>query len=707
MKKIAPCAILLAFALAFVGCNLQDEPEQSVTLQDALNTGGKVNLDDHPFSRDKTYTISGTSTITGDAKGTSFIIADGADVTFDGTKDIGTLTAGSSMDRNAAVRAATRASGIKISLKGSGVTIGKVFIKVDCTFFSDNAGNSFGSVVVAETVTSLTLEGKTNVSALVSTGEASVKISVSAGVTIKKADDTMIDAVTKAAEESGISITPQPIPEDELKALQDAFEESKKNPADDNPGNTTPGNNGETNSKVIPRGSRIAATYEQKVEFAFYREDIGYTGTVIMTMGWSVNGRYTDIGNGDLTLRIPLKSDESDETVYLAKFNGDTMTLYYYDENGNLNKDDLLTLTKKATNSDPSAMTEWEGYGPLSLTFALDGTVQFFEDSALCWTGTYTVTEDDIAVTNDIRQVGNPWGEDDKSVLKVEFDFSYKDALSPNVFTDKSSGWSPFLTRIGDMTVKTPASGDNTSETHPGNNDDDDDTDISSGTTPGGNTETTPGGDDDDKSDDDEHDAGAFKNGAIDATYTQKLTLTFADGIVTYDVNDLNIDNSTSYTQDGDTRTFDYAKLFGADDDDDIDMQMQATATINGNELTLKLTATMEDDDGEIQTASNERIFKKSSTGADTWEYALKLSLSSRNTVSFYEQDKLCWTGNYAVTDERHATVSNVTIADQAIFDSIFGNGTKVDALWDGDNSFFWIRCNESQGGYDDIGILK
>ncbi|MDE7392518.1 MAG: hypothetical protein K2M90_08700, partial [Treponemataceae bacterium] len=193
MKKIAPCAVLLAFALAFVGCNLQDEPEQSDTLQDALNAGGSVNLDDHPFSRDKTYTISGTSTITGDAKGTSFIIADGADVTFDGTKDIGTVTAGSTTSFNAAVRAASRSGGIKISLKGSGVKIGKVFIKVDCTFASDNADNSFGSVVVAKTVTSLKLEGQTNVSALVSAGESNIKITVSAEVTIAKADATVID----------------------------------------------------------------------------------------------------------------------------------------------------------------------------------------------------------------------------------------------------------------------------------------------------------------------------------------------------------------------------------------------------------------------------------------------------------------------------------------------------------------------------------
>ncbi|MDE7139370.1 MAG: hypothetical protein K2O09_01200 [Treponemataceae bacterium] len=717
MKKIAPCAVLLAFALAFVGCNLQDEPEQSDTLQDALNAGGSVNLDDHPFSRDKTYTISGTSTITGDAKGTSFIIADGADVTFDGTKDIGTVTAGSTTSFNAAVRAASRSGGIKISLKGSGVKIGKVFIKVDCTFASDNADNSFGSVVVAKTVTSLKLEGQTNVSALVSAGESNIKITVSAEVTIEKADATVIDSVKE--NNSNITINIPKISDDELKKLQDAFEEdSKKNPADDNPSNTTPGNNEETNPKVIPRGSRIAATYDQKVEFAFYREDIGYTGPVIMTMGWSVSGRYTDMGNGDLTLHIPLKSDESDEVVYLAKFNGDTMTLYYYDENGNLIKDDPLTLTKKATNSDPSAMTEWEGYGPLSLTFALDGTVQFFEDSALCWTGTYTVTEDDTAVTNDIRQVGTPWGEDDRTSppLKVEFDFTDKDALSPNVYTSEGSGWSPFLTQVGDMTVKAPTSGGNTSGTPPGNNGDNtngtnpgNNDGNTSGTTTGGNNGdntggTTTGGNGDDDKSDDEHDAGAFKNGAIDATYMQKVTLTFADGIVTYGVKNLNTDNSTSYTQDGEARTFDFAKLTGANDDD---MQIQATATIFGDTLTLKLTSTWTDDNGEIQTSSGDRIFKKSSTGTDTWEYALKLSLSSQKTVAFYEQDKLCWTGNYEVTDERHATVSNVTIADQAIFDSIFGNGTKVDALWDGDNTIFWICCNKSQDGCDDIGILK
>ncbi|MDE5613699.1 MAG: hypothetical protein K2I74_03505, partial [Treponemataceae bacterium] len=450
-----PCAVLLAFALAFIGCNLQDEPEQSDTLQDALDAGGTINLDDYPFSRDKTYTISGISTITGDAKGASFIIADGADVTFDGTKDIGTVTAGSTTNLNAVVRAASRTGSIKISLKGSGVTIDKVFIKVDCTFASDNADNSFGSVVVAETVTSLKLEGKTNVSALVSAGEANVKISVSAEVTIVKADDTMIDAVTKAAEESGIPIViPQLILEDELKALQDAFEESKKNPDDDNQGNTTPGNDGETNPQVIPRGSRIAAKYVQKMVLAFYAD-----GTAVMTQGWSVSGTYTKEANGDLTVRMPFLSDDSDENVNLAKINGNTMTLYYYDEAGNLDEH-TLTLTKKATNSDPSALSEWEWNGPLSLSFAMDGTVQFFETSALCWTGTYTVTKDNFAVTEDVRQVGSPWGEDDMTSppLKVEFDFSYKDALSPDVFTDEGGGWSPFLTRVGDMTVKAPTS---------------------------------------------------------------------------------------------------------------------------------------------------------------------------------------------------------------------------------------------------------
>ena len=230
MKKLAQCAVLLAFALAFVGCNTQDEKSES--LQDALNDGGTVNLDEYKFSIKNAYTISGTSIITGDAKNVSFVIADGADVTFDSTKNIGTVTAGGSNTRNAAVRAATRTAGVKISLKGNGVTISKMFIKVDCTFTSNNANNSFGSVIVAETVTNLALEGNTKVAALVSTGEANVKITVSTTVTIEKADTKVIASVKE--NNPNITIDIPEISEGELKDLQDDLEEEEKQEPNNN-----------------------------------------------------------------------------------------------------------------------------------------------------------------------------------------------------------------------------------------------------------------------------------------------------------------------------------------------------------------------------------------------------------------------------------------------------------------------------------------
>lgn len=235
MKKIAQCAVLLAFALAFVGCNLQDdEPEGTPTLQDALNNNEPVNLDEYNPSASETYTISKSKVITGNAKGTSFAIADGVNVTFDGTKNIGTVTVGT-VTRAATARAAQGTNGATITLKGNGVTINKVFIYVEnCTLDSESTGNSFKNVVVAPTVKTLALNGKTNVSTLVSsstTSTASITITVTADVTITKADSTVIKAVETSNPTVTINITK--VSDQELEDLKEAFEEeSKKDPVD-------------------------------------------------------------------------------------------------------------------------------------------------------------------------------------------------------------------------------------------------------------------------------------------------------------------------------------------------------------------------------------------------------------------------------------------------------------------------------------------
>lgn len=241
MKRyVLQFSVLLAFALAFVGCsnlNKPNNPDDSsatltLTLQDVLNAGGTVDLDNYTVSSAATYKVAKKTVIKGNAKGASFIIANGADVTFDGTKNVGTLTVGDSTAGKAVVRAANSSS-VKISLKGEGVTIKNVFIYVEsCTLNSDATGNSFGNVVVAETVTSLALEGKTKVSALISTGNSSITITVSVEVKIEKADSTVIEAVKKSDSAAANKI--DKIPDSELEDLKNVFEETQKEPTGGN-----------------------------------------------------------------------------------------------------------------------------------------------------------------------------------------------------------------------------------------------------------------------------------------------------------------------------------------------------------------------------------------------------------------------------------------------------------------------------------------
>lgn len=240
MKKIAQCAVLLAFALAFVGCNLQDdEPEGTPTLQDVLNNNEPVNLDEYNPSASGTYTISKNKVITGNARGANFAIADGVDVTFDGTKNIGTVTVGT-VTRAATARATQNTNGTSITLKGKDVTITNVFIYVEnCTIESvdsENTDNLLKNVVVAPAVKTLALKGKTKVSTLVSsdtTSTASITITVTTDVTITKADSRVIDAVEHSNPTVTINIAK--VSDQELEDLKNAFEEeSKKDPTGNN-----------------------------------------------------------------------------------------------------------------------------------------------------------------------------------------------------------------------------------------------------------------------------------------------------------------------------------------------------------------------------------------------------------------------------------------------------------------------------------------
>ena len=234
MKKLAHCAVLLAFALAFVGCNTQDEPEGTPTLQDVLNNNEEVDLDEYNPLAFETYTISKNKVIKGNAKGANFAIADGVSVTFDGTKNIGTVTVGTA-NRAATVRAAQNTNVATITLEGNGVTISNVFIYVaNCTLSSKNTDNLFKNIVVAPTVQTLALNEKTKVSALVSSSsESTITITVSTDVTIEKADKTIIDAVEISNPTVANKIGN--VTDEELKGLQNAFEEeSKKEPTGSN-----------------------------------------------------------------------------------------------------------------------------------------------------------------------------------------------------------------------------------------------------------------------------------------------------------------------------------------------------------------------------------------------------------------------------------------------------------------------------------------
>ena len=223
MKKIAKFAALLALAIAFAGCSNDDEPnEGKKTLQTALNDGGTVNLDEYTVSGSQTYTVSKTTVITGSANGARFVIGDGADVTFDGTKGLGTLSVGSGGASRAA-RAA--AGGAKVMLK-NGVAANTVYIYVVCTLSAEDSGSKFGNVVIADGVASLDLTGKASVAQLAALGEGEITINVEVDVKIAKANGKAKEAVTESNSTVGGSI--DDIDDDDLKDLESGFENASK-----------------------------------------------------------------------------------------------------------------------------------------------------------------------------------------------------------------------------------------------------------------------------------------------------------------------------------------------------------------------------------------------------------------------------------------------------------------------------------------------
>ena len=215
MKKLAQCAVLLAFALAFVGCNTQDEPEGTTTLQDALNNKESVNLDEYKddLSSSKTYTISKNTTLTGSADGTNFIVANGANVTFDNTGTIGKVT--------------VKNSGSEITLQGTNVTVATVAALADCTISSDNKNNSIGNIVVGKNVSELKLDGKTNVEKLaLASDTATPTITVSSDVKIEKASEAAKNSLKTPAGTSASNQVEETLTEKEEEGLKGELEES-------------------------------------------------------------------------------------------------------------------------------------------------------------------------------------------------------------------------------------------------------------------------------------------------------------------------------------------------------------------------------------------------------------------------------------------------------------------------------------------------
>ncbi|MBD5447408.1 MAG: hypothetical protein HDR32_06635 [Treponema sp.] len=212
MKKLAQCAVLLAFALAFVGCNTQDEKSES--LQDALNDGGTVDLDEYDdFSSSKTYTISKDTTIKGSADGVNFTVANGANVTFNNTGNIGKVT--------------VKSSGSKITLQGENVAVATVAAFANCTISSTSDTNSVGNVVVGENVTNLKLEEKTKVENLaLGSDTATPVITVSKDVTIKKADTAATNALKTPDGKPANDQVKGTLTEDEKTDLKGELEES-------------------------------------------------------------------------------------------------------------------------------------------------------------------------------------------------------------------------------------------------------------------------------------------------------------------------------------------------------------------------------------------------------------------------------------------------------------------------------------------------
>ena len=236
MKRLAKCAVLLAFALAFAGCSNDDGLSlggggEGKNLQEALNAGGTVNLDECDFSGSQTYTIGKTTVITGDAKGAKFVINNGVDVTFDGTKGIGTLSVGSSASAaKSALAARAAAGGAKVTLR-NGVEAKNVYIYVVCTFSAEDSDSTFVNVVIAEGVASVTLSGTAKVTNLVARGEGEITINVDGSVKITNANGKAKEAVKESNSTVGGNIGE--IDDEILKGLESEFENASKDDGDD------------------------------------------------------------------------------------------------------------------------------------------------------------------------------------------------------------------------------------------------------------------------------------------------------------------------------------------------------------------------------------------------------------------------------------------------------------------------------------------
>ena len=158
----------------------------------------------------------------------------------------------------------------------------------------------------------------------------------------------------------------------------------------------------ETPKATIPaftaeKGKTFDTSYSYKYTIALYEG-----GKAVITQGIVLDATYQQDGDS-ITIEIGGYS-----TFLKGTISGDSMSVRYVFSDGD--DDEVMTFNKKGTKSDPNALSEWEyTLLPITVRFKTNGTVGFYENNELCWTGTYTVPRDNYAETNVTAVNGKIW----------------------------------------------------------------------------------------------------------------------------------------------------------------------------------------------------------------------------------------------------------------------------------------------------------